>query len=90
MQLQHSDTLFQNLAEDSSQMRQLTERTVVQAFEALPDAVYLFGSDRRLVHANGVARRLDGGELQKGKACCQAFPRFQGFHRGTKSIARAI
>lgn len=78
MQLQHSDTLFQDLAEDSSQMRQLTERTVVQAFEALPDAVYLFGSDRRLVHANGVARRLDGGELQKGKACCEMFWRVEG------------
>ena len=49
-----------------------------QAFEALPDAVYLFGSDRRLVKANGAAAQLQGSELPEGKLCCEMFWRVEG------------
>lgn len=53
-------------------------RAFVQAFEALPDAIYLFGSDRRLVHANGAAERLASAALAKGKACCEMFWHVEG------------
>jgi len=76
MQLQHSDSLFQDLPEDSSMP--MKERLLIEALEALPDAVYLFGSDRRLLNANNAAARLQSGELRPGKACCEMFWRVDG------------
>jgi PAS domain S-box-containing protein len=79
MQLQHSNNLLQELAEDPSQKSQATkERLLVEAFEALPDAVYLFAGDRRLVKANGAAAQFHTGELLKGKACCEMFWHIEG------------
>jgi PAS domain S-box-containing protein len=73
MQVQDSNTLLQEMPDDSSLLSQETRgRMLIAAFEALPDAVYLFGSDRRLVRANGAAA-LQGGPLEKGKACCEMF-----------------
>jgi PAS domain S-box-containing protein len=43
------------------------------AFEALADAVYLFGSDRRLVKANGAAAQFQSSHLEEGKLCCEMF-----------------
>lgn len=79
MQQQPSDNLLQDPQNDSVQMEeQPIEPMLSQAFEALTDAVYLFASDRRLVHANGMAMELDSGALLKGKACCEMFWRVEG------------
>jgi PAS domain S-box-containing protein len=43
------------------------------AFEALPDATYLFDSDRRLVQANRAAALLPGGLPPPGTTCCEMF-----------------
>ena len=77
MQSKHSDSLLQNCPEDSPLSQQSQERVLVEAFEALPDAVYLFGFDRRLVKANQAAH-LQNGELLPGKACCEMFWRVEG------------
>ncbi|HEY8185811.1 MAG TPA: ATP-binding protein [Pyrinomonadaceae bacterium] len=69
--------MLEDLPGDTS--RQSTDRMLVEAFEALPDAAYLFGSDRRLVTANEAASHLQGsGELSPGKLCCEMFWRVEG------------
>jgi PAS domain S-box-containing protein len=79
MQLTHSNSLLQELPDDSSLLREESkERMLTAAFEALPDAVYLFGSDRRLVTANSAAGLLQLGEPSKGTACCEMFWRVEG------------
>jgi PAS domain S-box-containing protein len=79
MQLQDSDTSIHDLPEDSSPMsQQLNERMLIEAFETLPDAVYLFGSDRRLIRANSVAAQLQDTELHVGRDCCEMFWRVEG------------
>lgn len=62
---------------DDSLMSQET-KAFIAAFEALPDAVYLFGSDRRLLKANGAAARLHTDNPEKGKACCEMFWHVEG------------
>jgi PAS domain S-box-containing protein len=67
------------MLDDSSLMSQDTKgRLLIAAFEVLPDAVFLFGGDRLLVKANAAAARLQDGELQKGRACCEMFWRVEG------------
>jgi PAS domain S-box-containing protein len=79
MQLQHSNSSLQHSPEEPAPTgRQSNERMLIEAFEALPDAVYLFGSDRLLVKANGAAAQLQSGKLLKGKACCEMFWRVEG------------
>ena len=46
---------------------------LLEAFEALPNPVFLFGADGRLVHTNTAALRVQGGELATGKPCCELF-----------------
>ena len=53
-------------------------RMLFAAFEALPDAVYLFGSDRLLIKANPAAAQLQSGLLEKGGACCEMFWHVEG------------
>ncbi len=48
------------------------------AFEALPDAVYLFASDRQLHNANLAAGRLQGRQPPRGTLCCEMFWRVDG------------
>jgi PAS domain S-box-containing protein len=43
------------------------------AFEFLPDAVYLFGADRRLVKSNSAATSLQSSEALPGTSCCEMF-----------------
>jgi PAS domain S-box-containing protein len=78
MQLKHSDSLLQDLPADASQSLSSTERMLVEAFEALPDAVYLFGSDRRLLRTNDAAAQFQSADLLKGKPCCEMFWRADG------------
>lgn len=74
MQTQDSNSLLQDLPDDSSLLSQETEGSLLTAaFATLPDAAYLFGSDRRLLRANGAAARLQSGEPLKGTACCEMF-----------------
>jgi PAS domain S-box-containing protein len=66
--------------------RQAQDRMFIQAFDLLPDAAFLFASDRRLVVANPSAARLTGVDsllFQRdcpspeqgliGKSCCEMF-----------------
>ena len=79
MQTQDSNSLLQDLPDDSSLPSQETEGGLLRAaFATLPDAVYLFGNDRRLVRANDAATRLQGSEPLKGTVCCEMFWRVEG------------
>jgi PAS domain S-box-containing protein len=79
MQPEHPNSLLQDLPADSCQLsRQSKERMLIEAFEALPDPVYLFGNDRRLVKANGAAAQLQNGDLLMGTPCCEMFWRVEG------------
>jgi PAS domain S-box-containing protein len=79
MQVHDSNTLIQEISDDSSLMSQEAKgRMLMAAFEALPDAVYLFGSDRCLVKANGAAAQLQSGTLENGTTCCEMFWHVEG------------
>ena len=79
MQPQHTNSSLQDLPEDSAPLSpESQQRLLVEAFEALPDAVYLFGGDRRLAKANGAAAQLQTDELLKGRACCDMFWHVEG------------
>ncbi|MDQ6652947.1 MAG: PAS domain-containing protein [Acidobacteriota bacterium] len=56
----------------------MNDRMLMEAFDALPDAVYLFGSDSRLVRANAAADRLQPGDLVTGNVCCEMFWHVEG------------
>lgn len=78
MQLNDSERLLQESSADSEMSLSSTERMFVEAFEALPDGIYLFGGDRRLVKANGAAAQFQSDKLLKGKPCCEMFWRVDG------------
>jgi PAS domain S-box-containing protein len=74
MQTQDSSSLIQALPDDSRPFSPEAEGGLLSAaFATLPDAAYLFGSDRRLVRANEAAKRLQAGEPLAGTACCEMF-----------------
>ena len=77
MQTQDSNILLQDLPDNSPKLsREIEGRILAAAFAALPDAAYLFGSDRRLIKAN-VAAALQGEQLP-GAACCEMFWHVEG------------
>lgn len=78
MPQQNSDSMLQDLPADASQSLSSTERMLVEAFRALPDAVYLFGRDRRLIRTNDAATQFQDGKLLKGMPCCEMFWRVDG------------
>ncbi len=83
MQQRRSSSLLEDspvaLSEHSSQTDlQSTGQMLLAAFEALPDAVYLFGTDRLLIRANAAAAQLQTAELVRGTACCEMFWRVEG------------
>jgi PAS domain S-box-containing protein len=79
MQLTDSNSMLQDLPDDSSLLGEETkERMLAAAFEALPDAVYLFGSDRLLIKANSAAALLQHSEPSEGTACCEMFWHVEG------------
>jgi PAS domain S-box-containing protein len=47
-------------------------RILFEAFDAIPDAVFLFTNDRHLVRANPAASQLQGDALPQ-KPCCEMF-----------------
>ena len=73
--MQDSNILLQDLPDNAPL---LSREMLAIAFAALPDAAYLFGSDRRLVKANDAAALLQGGEPLPGTACCEMFWRVEG------------
>jgi PAS domain S-box-containing protein len=54
------------------------QRLITAAFKFLPDAVYLFGGDRRLLKTNDAAALLQGVDSPNGTACCEMFWRVEG------------
>jgi PAS domain S-box-containing protein len=79
MQPQIPDALTSDALGESSMLTPRANAAVLlTAFEALPDAVYLFGGDHRLMMANGPAMQLQGGSLKNGKLCCEMFWHVEG------------
>jgi PAS domain S-box-containing protein len=79
MQTQDSNSLLDNLPEDSSRLAEDAEGSLlIAAFSTLPDAVYLFGNDRRLLRVNSAAGQLQGGAAPLGTICCQMFWHVEG------------
>src|ERR1700704_4091719 len=76
---QYSNNSFQELPQDSSLINlRANDPMLSQAFELLPDAIFLFGDNRLLLKANAAAAQLQDGELLNGKACCDMFWRVEG------------
>src|SRR5688572_2254641 len=53
-----------------------SERLLCDAFDLLPDAVFVFDGARRLVRANSASKQLQ--EIRNGDACCQMFWHVEG------------
>src|SRR5687767_12931069 len=52
------------------------ERFLCDAFDLLPDAVFVFDGARRLVRANSASKSLQ--EIENGDSCCQMFWHVEG------------
>src|SRR5918994_508887 len=50
-----------------------SSKMLFEAFNVIPDAVFLFAEDRRLIRANPAANHLQGDVLETGKLCCEMF-----------------
>src|SRR4051812_30157643 len=75
----HSNRLVRDFPEDSSQLKLwANEGMLREAFELLPDAVFLFAGGRRLIYINPAAALLSSEELSKGEACCEMFWHVEG------------
>ncbi|HSS21944.1 MAG TPA: ATP-binding protein [Pyrinomonadaceae bacterium] len=73
------NSVISKLRDDSAMASQQADKTTFwAAFEALPDAVYLFASDRQLLNANMAAARLQSGQPTRGTLCCEMFWRVDG------------
>ena len=73
------DSQFKDLAEASEESSQpLPDFVLLSAFDAFPDAAYLFGEDRRVSRANRAATKFENGESPVGKTCCQMFWHVEG------------
>jgi len=65
---QHQDSLEAQVSGQTN-----FDSVLMDAFDAFPDAAYLFGADRRLCRVNSAAREFENGELPHGKSCCEMF-----------------
>jgi PAS domain S-box-containing protein len=73
-----SNSLLEHLPDHASTLPQSTSESLpVAAFEFLPDAVYLFGAERRLVNSNPAAALLQSGAPVAGTRCCEMFWRVE-------------
>ncbi len=61
----HTESVAPNLSSSS--------KMLFEAFDVIPDAVFLFADDRRLIRANPAANHLQGDVLETGKPCCEMF-----------------
>jgi PAS domain S-box-containing protein len=55
-----------------------SSQLLAAAFEALPDALYLFDPNKRLSHLNAAGARLQGSHDVTGGVCCDMFWRVDG------------
>ena len=70
----HPDIQPQETPEDPVLTRQVNTDSLLRcAFEAFPDAAYLFGPDRRLLSSNRAGDVLDNSGSPAGKSCCEMF-----------------
>lgn len=76
MQQSRSNSLLDAFDESSSTSQR--NRMLLEAFEALPDLVFLFSAEGRLIHTNAAASRVHSGELARGKRCCEMFWHVEG------------
>lgn len=68
-----------DLPENSAQTSQpVDDSMLLAAFDALPDAAFLFGADRRVWRANQSAAELEIGESPLGRRCCEMFWHVEG------------
>ncbi len=73
------DSQPQNPPEDQALTNQADTDSLLRcAFDAFPDAAYLFGSDRRLLSSNRAGENLDNSGTQVGKGCCEMFWHVEG------------
>jgi PAS domain S-box-containing protein len=74
MQTQDSNSLLESLPDEPPLLAVEAEGSLlIAAFSTLPDAVYLFGNDRRLIRANSAAAHFQGGITSPGTTCCEMF-----------------
>jgi PAS domain S-box-containing protein len=79
MQTQDLNSLLENSPDDSPLLAGDAEGSLLTAvFSTFPDAVYLFGADRRLIRANSAAAQLQGGMTSPGTTCCEMFWHVEG------------
>lgn len=73
------DSPLKDLSEDSSATSlPIRDSMLLEAFDAFPDAAYLFGADRRLCRANTAAAELESGGSPRGRTCCEMFWHVEG------------
>lgn len=73
MQKTHSNSALVELPDVPSPTNARNADVMFQAFEAMPDAAFLFSGDGHLLSANRPARALHGAPLEAGVRCCQMF-----------------
>ena len=74
MQEQDSPTMAESLCPNPGVPNlHSSAKLLFEAFDVIPDAVFLFAEDRRLTRANPAANYLQGDVLQTGKPCCDMF-----------------
>ena len=72
-------SLSTDLIEQSPEMRlAVPAQMLVDAFDLLPDASFVFDSNRKLVRANAAATQLETQELSTGRPCCEMFWHVEG------------
>jgi PAS domain S-box-containing protein len=76
--MQNSNSLLENWSNHAPAPDRATDGLLSLAtFEFLPDAVYLFAADRRLVKSNPAAALLQRSEPLPGTSCCEMFWRVE-------------
>lgn len=72
-------SLSTDLLEQSPGMQlPVPAQMLVDAFDLLPDASFVFDSNRKLVRANTAAAQLETRELSNGRPCCDMFWHVEG------------
>src|SRR5918999_1841205 len=72
-------SLSTDLLEQSPGMQlPVPAQMLVDAFDLLPDASFVFDSNRKLVRANVAATQLETRELSNGRLCCDMFWHVEG------------
>ncbi|HEV2883407.1 MAG TPA: PAS domain-containing protein [Pyrinomonadaceae bacterium] len=67
----HENSLLQ--AFESSSTNRPQDRLLREAFEALPDQIFVFGADGQLVYANRAASQANKEVPAQGRSCCEMF-----------------